>query len=61
MKVQENDIVQYTSHDGYKVKGKVIAVFTSIDGREYVNVNEWLTNFYEARTTEQIKLIRKAN
>lgn len=57
MKFQENDIVQYTSHDGYKVKGKVIAVFTSIDGRECVNIN----NFYEARTTEQIKLIKKAN
>jgi hypothetical protein len=57
MKVQENDIVQNTSHDGYKVKGKVIAVFTSIDGRECVNIN----NFYEARTTEQIKLIKKAN
>ena len=43
MSIKENDIVEYTSHDGYKVKGRVVAVFTNLSGEQCVNINNSAT------------------
>lgn len=43
MSIKENDIVEYTSHDGYKVKGRVVSVFINLSGEHCVNINNFAT------------------
>ena len=50
MNIKENDIIEYTSQDGYKVKGRVVAVFTNISGEKCVNIN----NFATARLLSEV-------
>ena len=51
MNIKENDIVEYTSHDGYKLKGRVVLVFTNLAGQKCININ----NFATARLISEVK------
>jgi hypothetical protein len=53
MKIKENDIVTFKDNNGDKLKGKVVLVFTSLQGNQCVHINNFAT-------TRLIKDITKA-
>ena len=42
--IKEGDIVQYISHDGYRVRGRVILLYTSTSGEQCVSIDNFATN-----------------
>ena len=58
MKIKENDTVIYKDSNGDLLKGKVVLVFTSLQGNRCVHIN----NFYTTRLITDIKhSVSKAN
>jgi len=51
MTIKENDIVEYTSDDGYILKGRVVLVFTNLAGQQCINID----NFVTARLISEVK------
>ena len=51
MAIKENDLVEYTSQDGYILKGRVVLVFTNLAGQKCININ----NFATARLISEVK------
>jgi hypothetical protein len=43
MKIKENDIVTFKDDNGDKLKGKVVLVFTSLQGNRCVHINNFAT------------------
>ena len=43
MKIKENDIVTFKDDNGDKLKGKVVLVFTSLQGNRCVHINNFVT------------------
>ena len=39
--IKKQDVVEYTNHKGYKVKGRVISVYKSATGQECVHINSF--------------------
>ena len=44
MNIKENDIVTFKDNNGDKLKGKVVLVFTSVQGNQCVHINNFATN-----------------
>jgi hypothetical protein len=52
MKIKENDIVIYKDDNGDKLKGKVVLIFTSLQGNRCVHIN----NFYLTKQLNEVEL-----
>lgn len=51
--IAEGDIVEYTDDSNYKLKGKVVLVYTSLAGHRCVHIN----NFYVTRRIEEVQKV----
>jgi len=51
--ITEGDIVEYTDDSNYKLKGKVVLVYTSLAGHRCVHIN----NFYVTRRIEEVQKV----
>ena len=52
MNIKENDTVIFKDDNGDKLKGKVILIFTSLQGNRCVHIN----NFYLTRKLNEVEL-----
>tara|TARA_R110000796_G_scaffold208479_1_gene324763 strand:+ start:1094 stop:1258 length:165 start_codon:yes stop_codon:yes gene_type:complete len=41
--IKENDIVTFQDDNGDKIKGKIVLVFTSLQGKQCVHINNFAT------------------
>ena len=52
MKIKENDVVIYKDDNGDKLKGKVVFIFTSLQGNRCVHID----NFYLTKLVTDVEL-----
>ena len=57
MIIDEGNIVEYTDDSGYKVKGKVVLVYTSLAGNRCVHID----NYYVTRRIEEVTRISQGS